>query len=44
MDRKGICSLSELKLKADPSGPTDLALLERIQYIKTIISTAAKYD
>jgi dihydroorotate dehydrogenase (fumarate) len=44
MDRKGISSLSELKLKADPSGPTDLALLERIQYIKTIVSTAAKFD
>ena len=44
MDQKGISSVSELKLKEDPDGPADLALLERIQYIKTIVSTVAKYD
>jgi dihydroorotate dehydrogenase (fumarate) len=44
MDQKGISSISGLKLKADPEGPTDLALLERIQYLKTIVSTVAKYD
>jgi dihydroorotate dehydrogenase (fumarate) len=44
MDQKGISAVSELRLKVGPSGPTDLALLERIQYIKTIVATAAKYD
>jgi dihydroorotate dehydrogenase (fumarate) len=44
MDRKGLLSLSELKLRADPAATTDLALLERIQYIKTIVSTVASDD
>jgi dihydroorotate dehydrogenase (fumarate) len=44
MDQKGISSVSELKLKENPDWPTDLALLERIQYLKTIVSTVAKYD
>ncbi len=44
MDRKGLGSISELKLKADPSGTLDLAMLERIQYIKTIVSTVTKHD
>ena len=44
MDRKGLASISELKLKADPSGTLDLAMLERIQYIKTIVSTVTKHD
>jgi len=44
MDQKGISSVAGLKLKADPDGPPDLALLERIQYLKTIVSTVARYD
>jgi dihydroorotate dehydrogenase (fumarate) len=44
MQRKEISSVSELKLRPDPDAPTDPALLERIQYLKTIVSTVAKYD
>jgi dihydroorotate dehydrogenase (fumarate) len=42
MERKGICAIADLKLKPDPSGPTDLALLERIRYIKTIVSSVTE--
>ena len=44
MDRKGIASVSALELKADASSHFDLGLLERIQYLKTIVSTVGKYD
>jgi dihydroorotate dehydrogenase (fumarate) len=44
MEQKGISSVSELKLSADPAGPAELALLERIQYIKTIVSTVDTTD
>ena len=39
MDRKGLASISDLKLKADPSGTHDLASSSGTQYIKTIVST-----
>jgi dihydroorotate dehydrogenase (fumarate) len=44
MERKQISSISELKLSADPSAPAELALRERIQYIKTIVSSVTRTD
>jgi dihydroorotate dehydrogenase (fumarate) len=43
MDRKGYSAVSALKLKEDPDGPRDIADIERIQYLKTIVSTAGKF-
>jgi dihydroorotate dehydrogenase (fumarate) len=42
MDGKGLSAISELKLKSDPSTPTDVALLERIRYLKTIVSSVTE--
>jgi dihydroorotate dehydrogenase (fumarate) len=44
MDQKGIPSIAGLKLKEDPDAPSDAELLERIQYLKIIVSTVGKYD
>jgi dihydroorotate dehydrogenase (fumarate) len=44
MEKKGLTSVSELRLKEDLTGGRDPALIERAHYVRTIVSSVAKVD